>query len=129
MHRGFLVTATIIGALSVVLGAFGAHALKKYVSAEAVGTFETGVRYQFYHCFALFVVGILYERFPLKWMNWSGYSFIIGILLFSGSLYLLTALHSTEQVGLKKIGIITPVGGLFFIGGWLFLVMALIKSR
>src|SRR5687768_3802324 len=112
MHRGFLVTAAIIGALSVVLGAFGAHALRKYVSAEAVGTFETGVRYQFYHCFALFIVGILYERFPLKWMSWSGYSFIIGILLFSGSLYLLTALHNTEQVGLKNLGIITPIGGL-----------------
>ena len=129
MHRGFLVTAAIIGALSVVLGAFGAHALRKYVSAEAVGTFETGVRYQFYHCFALFIVGILYDRFPVKWMTWSGYSFIIGILLFSGSLYLLTALHSTEQVGLKKAGIITPIGGLFFIAGWFFLILSLIKSR
>jgi uncharacterized membrane protein YgdD (TMEM256/DUF423 family) len=129
MHRGFLVTAAILGGLSVVLGAFGAHALKKYVSAEAVGTFETGVRYQFYHCFALFFVGILYEAFPAKWLNWSGYCFIIGVLLFSGSLYLLTALHSTEQVGLRKIGIITPVGGLFFIAGWLFLIVSLIKSR
>lgn len=129
MHRGFLITASIIGALSVVLGAFGAHALRKYVSAEAVGTFETGVRYQFYHCFALFIVGILYDRFPVKWMSWSGYSFIIGILLFSGSLYLLTALHSTEQVGLKKVGIVTPVGGLFFIAGWFFLILSLIKSR
>ena len=129
MHRGFLITASVIGALSVVLGAFGAHALRKYVSAEAVGTFETGVRYQFYHCFALFIVAILYDRFPVKWMSWSGYSFIIGILLFSGSLYLLTALHSTEQVGLKKVGIITPVGGLFFIAGWFFLILSLIKSR
>ena len=129
MHRGFLITAAIIGAFSVVLGAFGAHALKKYVSAEAVATFETGVRYQFYHCFALFVVGILYEAFPAKWLTWSGYSFIIGILLFSGSLYLLTALQSTEQVGLKKIGMITPVGGLCFIAGWLFLTIAIIKNR
>ena len=129
MHRGFLITAAIIGALSVVLGAFGAHALKKYVSAEAVSTFETGVRYQFYHCFALFIVGILYANFPVKWMMWSGYSFITGILLFSGSLYLLTALQGTEHVGLRKIGIITPVGGLVFIAGWLFLIIALIKYR
>ena len=129
MHRGFLITAAVIGALSVVLGAFGAHALKKYVSMEAVGTFETGVRYQFYHCFALFLVAILHGQFPGKWMSWSGYSFIIGILLFSGSLYALTALDATQQVGLRKLGIITPFGGLFFIAGWLFLIIAFIKSR
>src|SRR5688500_6082463 len=129
MHRGFLITAAMLGALSVVLGAFGAHALKKYVSPEAVSTFETGVRYQFYHCFALFFVGILYGRFPLEFIAWSGYSFIAGISLFSGSLYLLTALQSTEQVGLRKIGIITPFGGLFFIAGWLFMLIAFIKSK
>jgi uncharacterized membrane protein YgdD (TMEM256/DUF423 family) len=129
MHRGFLITAAALAALSVVLGAFGAHALKKYVGAEAVSTFETGVRYQFYHCFALFFAGILYERFPLKWMTWSGYSFIAGIILFSGSLYLLTALQSTEQVGLRKIGIITPFGGLFFIAGWLFILIGFVKAR
>jgi uncharacterized membrane protein YgdD (TMEM256/DUF423 family) len=129
MHRNFLIIAAFIGGLSVVLGAFGAHALKKYVSAEAVGTFETAVRYQFYHCFALFFVGMLYEKFPGKWMSWSGYSFIIGMLLFSGSLYLLTALHSTEQVGLRKIGIITPFGGLFLILGWLLLAFAILKTK
>jgi uncharacterized membrane protein YgdD (TMEM256/DUF423 family) len=129
MHRGFLITAAVLGVLSVVFGAFGAHALKKYVSPEAVSTFETGVRYQFYHCFALLFVGIMYERFPLKLMAWSGYSFIAGIILFSGSLYLLTALQSTEQVGLRKIGIITPFGGLFFIAGWLLMLMAFLKTR
>ena len=129
MHKNFLIIGGIIGALSVIIGAFGAHALKKLVSMESVASFETGVRYQFYHCFALLFVGILYERFPGRWMNWSGYSFIIGIILFSGSLYLLTALQATENVGLRKLGIITPIGGLFFIAGWVFLLLALIKGR
>ena len=129
MHKTFLIIAAIIGGLSVLIGAFGAHALKKLVSMESVASFETGVRYQFYHCFALLFVGIMYERFPGRWMNWSGYSFIIGIILFSGSLYLLTALQATENVGLRKLGIITPIGGLFFIAGWIFLLLALIKGR
>jgi uncharacterized membrane protein YgdD (TMEM256/DUF423 family) len=122
MHRTFLILASILGALSVILGAFGAHALKKMVSAEAVATFETGVRYQFYHIFALFVVAILYEKFPNRWMVWSGDCFLLGILLFSGSLYVLTALDATQNVGLRKIGIITPIGGLFFVAGWILMI-------
>src|SRR4051812_24255777 len=112
MHRTFLLTASLFGALSVALGAFGAHALKRIVSESAVATFETGVRYQFYHCFALFIVAILYERFPGKLMSWSGNCFLLGIILFCGSLYALTALDATENVGLRKIGIVTPFGGL-----------------
>ena len=110
MHKGFLVTASIFGALSVVLGAFGAHALKKIVSPESVATFETGVRYQFYHTFALLAVAILYQSFPGKWMTGAGWLFIVGIILFSGSLYALTALKATNAVGLRGIGIITPFG-------------------
>ena len=128
MHRTFLLIASIFGALSVAMGAFGAHALKKLVSVEAVGTFETGVRYQFYHTFAIFIVAILYEKFPGKWLAWSGNSFLLGILLFSGSLYLLTALDATENVGLRKIGIVTPLGGLFFIAGWILLAIGLYKK-
>src|SRR5687768_6462415 len=69
MHKGFLITASVLAALSVALGAFGAHALKKIVPPESVVTFETGVRYQFYHTFALFVVAILFQTFPGKWMT------------------------------------------------------------
>lgn len=127
MHERFLRTAAIIGGLSVSLGAFGAHTLKNFVTPEAVATFETGVRYQFYHCFALLVVGILYPRFPGKWMVRAGNAFIIGIVLFSGSLYALTLLQATQTVGLRSIGIITPIGGLFFIAGWLFLLIGLYR--
>ena len=128
MHKGFLIAGSLLGALSVILGAFGAHGLKKIVSPEAVSTFETGVRYQFYHTFALLIIAILFEKFPGKYLVWAGNSFLVGMLLFSGSLYLLTALNATETVGLRKIGIITPFGGLFFIAGWLLMLMAVLKK-
>ncbi|MGV3766489.1 MAG: DUF423 domain-containing protein [Chitinophagaceae bacterium] len=127
MHKTFLTLASLLGALSVALGAFGAHGLKKIVPAETVSTFQTGVQYQFYHTFALFLAAILYKEFPSNNIVWAGYAFIAGILLFSGSLYVLTFLHDTQSVGLKRIGIITPVGGLFFIAGWVLLAMGLKK--
>ncbi|HTL07960.1 MAG TPA: DUF423 domain-containing protein [Chitinophagaceae bacterium] len=128
MHRWFLVTASLIGALSVALGAFAAHGLKQVVSPEAVATFETGVRYQFYHAFALLIVAIIYEKYPGKLLQWAGNCFQVGIILFSGSLYVLTALKATDTVGLSKIGLITPFGGLFFIAGWILMVIACIKK-
>ena len=127
MPKFFLLVAALLGALSVVLGAFAAHGLKKVIPADAITTFETGVRYQFYHTFALLAVGILLERIPAQTMVWSGYSFIAGIVLFSGSLYALALLNSTENVGISKIGIITPFGGLFFILGWILLFVAILK--
>ena len=125
MHKGFLQWAALLGALAVALGAFGAHGLKQIVDADAVATFDTGVRYQFYHVFALLAVAILYERFPNRLLRYAGACFLLGILLFSGSLYLLTALKATDTVGLRGIGIITPVGGVFFIAGWLLLLVGL----
>jgi uncharacterized membrane protein YgdD (TMEM256/DUF423 family) len=124
MHKTFLTVAVTFSALAVILGAFGAHALKQMLPPDSVSVFETGVRYQFYHSFALLVSGILYERFRNKWIIYSGYSFIAGIFLFSGSLYLLSLMKATNTVGLTQIGIITPFGGLFFIAGWIFLLMA-----
>jgi uncharacterized membrane protein YgdD (TMEM256/DUF423 family) len=123
MHKGFLQTAAILGALAVALGAFGAHALKKMVPPETVTTFETGVRYQFYHVFALLAVAILFGSFPGKNLQYAGMCFIIGIILFSGSLYALTALSATKTDGLRGIGVITPIGGIFFIIGWVFLFL------
>jgi uncharacterized membrane protein YgdD (TMEM256/DUF423 family) len=95
--------AALLGALSVILGAFGAHGLKKYVPEDTISTFETGVRYQFYHVFALLAVAVLMEKFPGRWLRLAGYFFLIGIVLFSGSLYALTALKATETVGLNGI--------------------------
>ena len=128
MHKPYLITASVFAALAVILGAFGAHALKQIVPPETVTTFETGVRYQFYHSFALLATGILFDKGKRSWMKFAGISFIVGILLFSGSLYLLTILRATESVGLSKLGIITPFGGLFFIAGWIALAIALSLS-
>lgn len=114
--------------MAVALGAFGAHGLKKFVPPETVATFQTGVQYQMYHSLALILAGILAENFSNNWVKWAGWWFITGIALFSGSLYLLTAIKATEQVGLTGIGIITPIGGVFFILGWLFLFIGIIKK-
>jgi uncharacterized membrane protein YgdD (TMEM256/DUF423 family) len=129
MHKGFLRTGAILGALAVALGALGAHRLKKLVSAETVATFETGVRYQYYHVIALLIIAVVFEKFPAKWMKIAGYCFITGIVLFSGSLYLITALKAKATVGLSGIGIITPIGGLFFVAGWLFMFWAVLQPE
>ena len=129
MHKLFLVISALSGALSVALGAFGAHGLKKILAAESILTFETGVRYQFYHTFALLAVAILFAKIPGKLLVWSGYSFLAGIILFSGSLYALAFIQETQAVGLKKLGIVTPFGGLFFIAGWLLLAAAVWKNN
>ncbi|HYF30786.1 MAG TPA: DUF423 domain-containing protein [Chitinophagaceae bacterium] len=127
MSKTFLIVAALLGAVSVALGAFAAHGLKKIVPPDTVASFETGVRYQFYHTFALLITGLLLERMQSQWLHWAGYSFIIGIVLFSGSLYLLTALKATQTVGLTGIGIITPFGGLFFIAGWVLMAIGILK--
>jgi len=129
MHKGFLVWAAALGALAVILGAFGAHKLKELVPPETVGTFQTGVTYQFYHVFALLAAGILYAYIPGSQLLWAGRCFIGGILLFSGSLYLLTVLKMTNNVGLRGVGIITPIGGLVFIAGWISLLLGVLKIK
>jgi uncharacterized membrane protein YgdD (TMEM256/DUF423 family) len=129
MHRIYLKIATILGALSVVMGAFGAHKLKEFIAPETLATYQTGVTYQFYHCFALLAVGILYKRYQNKWMEWAGRFFILGIILFSGSLYLLTALKATKDVGLEGFGILTPLGGLLLVAGWISFFLAIPAER
>lgn len=128
MHKSFLVWAALLGALAVILGAFGAHKLKELVPLETVSTFQTGVTYQFYHVFALLAVGILYAQIPAPQLVWAGRFFLFGILLFSGSLYVLTLLKATDTVGLRGIGAITPIGGLLFIAGWVSLLLGILKK-
>lgn len=129
MHKNYLALAAVLGAIAIALGAFGAHGLKQIVTSETVQVFQTGVQYQAYHVFALLAVGIIYEKYPNRLVKWSGGFFIAGIVLFSGSLYLLTALKATDTVGLNGIGIITPFGGLFFIGGWILLFLGIMKKN
>ncbi|WLH57075.1 DUF423 domain-containing protein [Pseudomonas sp. FP2294] len=118
MLRGFLMLAAFFGFTGVALGAFAAHGLKKSLSAEYLATFHTGVTYQLVHALALFGVALLAAHMPGRLVLWAGVSFSIGILLFSGSLYLLTT------IGIGKLGIITPFGGLAFLIGWLCLGLA-----
>ena len=128
MQKIFLILGTILAGLGVALGAFGAHGLKKIVPPETVSSYQTGVQYQMYHAFALLLVGILSERLSRSFINWSGAFLILGIILFSGSLYLLASLKAMNKVGVSGIGIITPIGGLMFLAGWIFLLTAIIKK-
>lgn len=112
----------IAGAIGVTLGAFGAHALKSRVTEELLHVFEVGVRYQMYHALALFAVAWAASRWPGGWVNASGWLFTFGILVFSGSLYLMTL------SGARWLGAITPVGGLCFILGWIALAVAALRS-
>jgi uncharacterized membrane protein YgdD (TMEM256/DUF423 family) len=128
MHKTFLIIASLLAALGVVLGAFGAHGLKKIVPPETVNTFQTGVQYQMYHAFALFIVAIVYERFANAYVSNAGWFFLSGIILFSGSLYILTLLKATNKVGLSGIGAITPIGGLLFIIGWVLLLVGILRK-
>lgn len=125
MHKGFLKTAALLAAFSVALGAFAAHSLKGTVSDYALGIFETAVRYQFYHVFALLIAGILYKEFPGKLLKWAGILFIAGIILFSGSLYMLTVIKAAVLPGYNWVGAITPFGGLCFIIGWICLFIGI----
>ena len=127
MQKTYLILGALFGALAVAFGAFGAHGLKKIVDADTVAIFQTGVQYQMYHALALLATGILFEKFTNKWVQWAGGAFIIGIILFSGSLYILTALKAADQGGLTSVGIVTPFGGLAFIVGWLLLLVGVMK--
>ncbi len=117
-----LMVAALLGALAVGLGAFGAHALKSTLEANGrLDTYELAVRYQFYHVMALLATGILVDKFPL--LSLSAWLFIVGIIVFSGSLYTLAL------TGQKWWGAVTPMGGVAFIAGWLYFLWAVYKAR
>ncbi len=120
MNQLVLVFASLLGMLSVILGAFGAHKLKSILTTELMQSFETGVKYQFYHAIVLLILGFNLEfKTPLE--SWIAYCFISGIILFSFSIYALT-LSSAKGKKLKFLGPVTPIGGLLLIVGWVLLV-------
>jgi uncharacterized membrane protein YgdD (TMEM256/DUF423 family) len=125
MHTFFLKIAALLGAISVTAGAFGAHALKQILTDKQLATFETAVRYQFYHVFALIAIGLLIKVFPNSYLLWSGRMFCFGILLFSGSLYLMTTFEAMGQTGFRWLGAITPLGGLCLIAGWVLMAIGI----
>lgn len=127
MHRRIISLGAALAGIAVALGAFGAHGLKKLVPPETVNTFQTGVQYQMIHALALILTGMLMEKFNPRSLRWVAIFFGLGILLFSGSLYALTALKATASVGLGGLGLITPIGGVAFILGWGWLVAAIAR--
>ncbi len=122
MKLNWFAVGAIAGAIGVTLGAFGAHALKSRVSEDLLAVFEIGVRYQMYHALALFAVAWAAGRWPGNWINASGWLFTSGILIFSGSLYLMTL------TGERWLGAITPIGGLCFILGWIALAVVALRG-
>jgi len=123
MKRNLIITA-ILGILAVILGAFGAHALKQKLGIDALQSFETGVRYQMYHVIVLLFVNS-YSGFTTKTKNWISWLFFMAIFFFSGSIYAITI----GEINPKLIWFITPLGGLLFIIGWLLMLIAFIKKR
>jgi uncharacterized membrane protein YgdD (TMEM256/DUF423 family) len=128
MSKIFLIIGTVLGGLSVALGAFGAHGLKKLVTAESVATYQTGVQYQMYHAIALLFIGLLSERYYSSLLNYAGFLFLAGIVLFSGSLYMIVSLNAMNKAVPTGVGIITPIGGLLFIAGWALLLLGILKK-
>ncbi|ALJ01597.1 DUF423 domain-containing protein [Rufibacter tibetensis] len=122
--KTILILGALLSGLGVMIGAFGAHGLSKLLTETGrTETFETAVKYQMYHALGLLLVGVLMTQFPAaSGLRFSGICFLIGILIFSGSLYILCL------TGIRWMGAITPIGGLFLIGGWLNLVWALAKN-
>jgi uncharacterized membrane protein YgdD (TMEM256/DUF423 family) len=132
LSKYFISIAAFLGALTVALGAFGAHALKAVLSPAALITYETAVRYQMYHVVALLITGILMNKAASpkqqKLLNRAGLFFIDGIVLFSGSLYFIVAKPFLGIEGLPWVGVITPMGGLLWIIAWLLLAFSQLPS-
>ena len=119
LSKTFITIAAISGLLAVAIGAFGAHGLKGRVAEDLLAVYQTGVHYHFYHTLALLSVGILLLHYPqASLLHWSGWLFVVGMLIFSGSLYVLAV------TGIRWLGAITPIGGVALIIGWLVLALA-----
>lgn len=121
MERFFFVSGAVAAFIGVALGAFGAHSLRTRLSPDMLAIFEVGVRYQMYHALGLLAVAWAMVRWPEANLNAAGWAFIAGIVVFSGSLYLLTLTDT------RWLGAITPIGGLAFLAGWAILVWAVAR--
>lgn len=120
----FIIAGAVNAAIAVAFGAFGAHALKEKLSAHYLAIWETAVQYQMFHALGLIAIGILMSSSligPITQLNWAGYLLLAGIIVFSGSLYVLSL------TGIGVLGAITPIGGVAFIAGWIMLIIAALK--
>lgn len=128
MNKRIILTAAFFGALAVILGAFGAHGLKSIITADKLEIWHKGVEYQFYHVMALLYLST-FARYKNKFINIASVFFTAGILLFSGSLYLLALKDAYHLSIASVVGPITPLGGLCFIIGWVSLFLAALKNK
>ena len=124
MRKNLLIITAILGALTIILGAFGAHALKDVLSNNSLKSFETAVRYQMYHVLVLLFVNTT-QILTEKTKNYISYTILTGVLLFSGSIYTITM----SDISAKSIWFVTPLGGLFLIISWISLLFGVIKSK
>jgi len=123
MLKFWFVLGCFMAGLGVAAGAFGAHALKQRLAPDLLAVFETGVRYQMYHALGLLAVALASDRWPGMNFNPAGWLFLIGIILFSGSLYALCL------TGMRALGAITPLGGLSFLAAWTLLAWEVLKGQ
>ena len=128
LPKTFLIIGTILAGLAVALGAFGAHGLKKLVDGDTVAVYQTGVQYQMYHALALIMIGILADRISANFSSYAGFLFIGGIVLFSGSLYLISSMKAMSRPVPMAVNFITPIGGFLFIVGWIMLLIAVARK-
>lgn len=127
MNRKIVITGAFLVVIGIILGAFGAHVLKEYLKPEQLASYETGVRYQIYHGLALFIVGLSTDKIKFK-LYWVYGLFSMGVLFFSGSIYLLS-LQEIINVSLRFLGPVTPIGGLLLIIGWSILILKLLRNK
>ena len=123
MFKRYIAIGALSAMVATILGAFAAHGLKAQFSEYQLHIFQTGVFYQFIHSLALLFIGVILWHLNSRFIQISGWLFVIGILLFSGSLYLMSLMQ------VKALGIVTPIGGTCFIFGWIFLVLGIYKTN
>lgn len=128
MNKRIILTAAFFGAVAVLLGAFGAHGLKSLINGPSLEIWQKGVDYQFYHTFALLYLST-FARYRNKLINLAYFCFTFGVILFSGSLYLLATREVTKLGFTEFIGPLTPIGGLLLVLGWIMLFFAAIKDK
>ncbi len=127
MQKIGIITGALFMLTAVMLGAFGAHGLKEMISTENITVFKTGVFYQFVHAISILIAAIMIKVYKVEKLKYSICFFSLGIIFFSGSLYLLSTSVATG-LNVKMLGPITPIGGLFFIVGWLVMIIAMLKN-
>lgn len=122
--KGFIVIGSLLMALGVAFGAFGAHIVEGMLTPERFDVYQTAVQYHFYHALGLILIGALSQHMPeTKWLKWTGWLLMAGVVIFSGSLYLLTLTDT------GWLGAITPIGGAAFIAGWICLAWAVVSEK